>query len=229
MDRHTLVECVLNVGQRYSIDTKDFGALTLKLIILSVKYVSKTELWKERFPEEYVDWELVNKVVGRNILGGCAEWLALLSFCKWPDIGNHEASMQLDYPPLHVIRSHLKSCNLDSGGSDAWEVACKVFLVMLLQNIPSQNALELMTCELYKRNTREGVMQLLAKQVRARFIHVFSSSTLTVTLCRPSTSSHRHSTRPRSSLFSTSAPWMPSSSSRRLHCARLRARTRSCA
>ena len=169
MDRHTLVECVLNIGQRYSIDTRDFGALTLKLIILSVKYVSKTELWKSRFPEEYVDWDLVNKVTGRNILGGCAEWLALLGFCKWDDIGNHESSIQLEYTPLHVIRAHLKTCNLDSGGADAWAVACKVFLVMLLQGIPSQNALEIMTCELYKRNTREGVMQLLAKQVRASF------------------------------------------------------------
>lgn len=170
MDPHTLVGAMLTVGQRYSIDVRDMHALPLKLMVLSVKYVSKTSLWAARFGEDYVHWELVDGVQGRNILGGSAEWLALLSHCRWADVYKHESTLAVAHPPLHVLRAHMRACSLDTGGEDAWTLVCRVFLLMLIQGLPSLlHTLEVLTCGVFKRDTHAGCIQLLAKQAEHLF------------------------------------------------------------
>jgi hypothetical protein len=166
MDPHEAVHHMLTVGKRYSIDVRVMGLIIPKLIVLSVKFVSKKGLWATRFGEDhYVHWELVDGLVNKNICGGCAEWIGVLSFCTWEDLGKHESAIQAGHQPLQVLRFHMRECALDTGGSDAWTLTCKVFLLMLVQGLPSLHALEMLTCSVFKRNTHSGCMELLAKQV----------------------------------------------------------------
>ena len=164
MDRHEVLQVMLATGKIYSIAVHDLRALVLKLIVLSVKYVSKRALWSARFGEDYVHWELVESVTSKNILGGCREWLGLLGFCKWDDLNKHEGEIQTLHPPLLVLRRHMRECNLDVGDGTAWTLVCKIFLLMLIQGLSSMYALEVLTCEVFKRNTQSGCTMLLAKQ-----------------------------------------------------------------
>ena len=159
MDQHQVLLVMLSTGKNYSIGVNDLKALLLKLAILSVKYVSKRALWRERFGVDYVDWDLVEAATSKNILGGCSEWLGLLGFCKWEELGKHEAAIVTGHPPLHTLRRHMRECALDDG----WTLACKVFLLTLLQGLSVMHALEVLTCGVFKRNTQAGCTMLLAK------------------------------------------------------------------
>ena len=165
MERHEVLQVMLSAGRIYSIAVHDLSSLVLKLTVLSVKYVSKRALWSTRFGEDYVHWELVESVIHKNILGGCAEWLGLLSFCRWDDLGKHEGEIQSSHPPLLTLRKHMRDCNLDVGDGTAWTLVCKMFLLMLIQGLSSMHALDVLTCEIFKRNTQPGCTMLLAKQV----------------------------------------------------------------
>ena len=167
MESHDTLQTMLTVGKKYSIDVSDLKSLPLKIIVLSVKFVSREALWKMRFGEEhYVHWELVNMLNNKNVLGGSAEWLGMLEFCKWEELSKVESEIAHVYHPLHILRRNMRECNLDTGGTDAWTLACKVFLLMLVQGIPSLlHVLEVLTCSQFKKNTHSGCIQLLAKQV----------------------------------------------------------------
>jgi len=129
-----------------------------------VKYVSKSALWQAQFGEDYVHWELVNGLGTRNILGGVMEWLALLRFCRWEEMSKIESTMQASHPLLFGLRANLKDCSLDTGGEEPWTLVCRVFLLTMVQGLPSLHALEVLTCDVFKRDTHGGCMQLLAKQ-----------------------------------------------------------------
>ena len=161
MERHEILLSMVSTGRNYSIGVTDLRALLLKLVVLSVKYVSKRALWQARFGEDYVDWDLVEALTSKNILGGCPEWLGLLGFCKWDELCKHEAQMKA---PLLGLRRRMKESALDTGDSAGWTLVCKVFLVLLLQGVPSLHALEVLTCGVFKRNTQGGCTTLLAKQ-----------------------------------------------------------------
>ena len=178
MDPHEAVQHMLTVGKRHSIDVRELPVLIQKLIVLSVKFVSKRALWTARFGDDYVHWELVEGLVNKNICGGCAEWIGVLSFCKWDDMGKHESGIQTAHQPLQVLRHHMRECNLDTGGVDAWTLACKLFLLMLVQGLPSLHALEVLTCGVFKRNMHAGCMELLAKQAE----HLFTPAQYECTL-----------------------------------------------
>jgi hypothetical protein len=45
---------------------------------------------------------------------------------------------------------------------------CKVFVLMLVQGLPSQHVLEVLTCSQFKKDTHNGCIELLAKQVSVR-------------------------------------------------------------
>ena len=171
MDRHEIVQAMLSVGKRYSIGVVDLRALVLKLVILSVKYVSRKALWSSRFGEDYVDWDLVDAATGgkKNVLGGCAEWLGLLAFCAWDDLAKREGEIQTGHPPLHLLRRNMRDCALDTGDGAAWTLVCKLFLLMLVQGLSCMHALEVLTCGVFKRNTHAGCMELLAKQAEHLF------------------------------------------------------------
>jgi len=166
MDYPTLVDTMLSVGKKLSIDTKNLGALPLKLIVLSLKFVPRVEIWTEMWgADSYVHWELVDSQPNKNIFGGCTEWLALLGLCQWGEnfqrVPGHVLS---EHPPLVNLRKHLRDCGLDPGGADGWNLACKIFVLMLVRDLPSLHVLENLTCGVFKRNTRDGCMQFLAKQ-----------------------------------------------------------------
>lgn len=149
-------------------NVSDLRRLLIKLIVLSVKYISKRTLWAACFTsEDFVDWDLVEThTQKRNVLGSCAEWMALLSFCNWEQLGKLESAIQVHHPPLQTLKRHLRESNLDTGDKDTWTVTCKIFLLMLIQGLPSLHALEVLTCGVFKRDTQTGCMTLLAKQVR---------------------------------------------------------------
>lgn len=166
MDKYDAVHCMLTTGGKYSISLSDLRVLLLKLIVLSVKYVSKRGMWAACFEQDYVDWDLADtQAQKRNVLGACKEWLALLSFCTWEQLGKQESAIQVHHLPLHTLRRHLRESNLDTGDKDAWTLTCKIFLLMLVQGLPSLHALEVLTCDVFKRDTQTGCMALLAKQV----------------------------------------------------------------
>ncbi len=165
MDKYQVLHAMLATGQTLSIGVSDLRALLLKLIVLSVKYVSKRDIWSTRFGEDYVDWNLVDGVqANKSLLGGTAEWLGLLELCKWEDLTRQEGAV---HPLVRAVRKHMKECNLDTGDATGWTLACKIFLIMLLQGVPSLHTLEVLTCAVFKMNTQAGCTMLLAKQARA--------------------------------------------------------------
>ena len=164
MDRHGVLQTMLSSGKRFSIGVQDLRALLLKLIVLSVKFVSRKSLWSARFGEDYVDWDLVEGVGSKNALGGCAEWLGLLGFCKWDELGKKEGEIKASHPLLDRLRRHMRECSLDTGDACAWTLVCKVFLLTLVLGLPSMHALEVLTCGVFKRSTQAGCTMLLAKQ-----------------------------------------------------------------
>ncbi len=171
MERHEIVQAMLSTGKRYSMGVQDLRALLLKLVILSVKYVSRKALWSARFGDDHVDWDLMDTVAGgkRNVFGGCAEWLGLLGFCSWDGLGKREGDIQTGHPPLFGLRRHMRECSLDTGDAGAWTLVCKVFLIMLVQGLSCMHALEVLTCGMFKRDTHAGCMELLAKQAEHLF------------------------------------------------------------
>jgi hypothetical protein len=177
MDAHDTLHAMLAAGKRFSFDVSDLSTLPLRIVILSVKYVSKEDLWRASFVDEgvegsgFVHWDMVRMLgVKANALGGCAEWLGMLAFCQWEDLHRAEGEIGSAHPLLALLRRNMRESSLDTGGTDAWTLVCKVFLLMLVQGLPSLHTLEVMTCAHFKKNTHQGCIELLAKQVRLDFL-----------------------------------------------------------
>lgn len=158
---------MLSVGKKYNIDCGALDLLPLKVIVLSVKFVSREKLWTQRFGESaFVHWELAKLVPAtRNVLGGCSEWLGMLSFCNWDELCKSEHEIQASHPALAGLRRNLRDSNLDTGDKDAWTLACQVLVLTLVQGLSCLTALEMLTCAYFKRNTRSGCMEFMARQV----------------------------------------------------------------
>ena len=191
---------MVSVGGVYAITVRDLPTLILKLLVISVKYISKKALWATKFGDDHVDWNLLESLHSTNIMGGCAQWMGILSFCNWDELHKSEGLIQASHTPLHTLRRNMKECTLDTGDEATWTHTCKVFLLMLMQGLPIQNALEVLTCDIFKRNTHTECMGLLAKQVffvipsRVGFLFAEGEEG------RPSTCFDRSSTRRRCSL-----------------------------
>ena len=158
---------MLGVGKKYSIDVTDLRMLVLRVITLSVKFVSRDELWTSQFADGFVDWKLVKQLTNKNVLGGCGEWLGMLEICHWDDLVKSESEIATAYLPLAMLRRNMKECSLDTGDSEAWTPVCRALLLLLVQGLPCLSALEMLTCAQFKRNTRTGCVELLAKQVHS--------------------------------------------------------------
>lgn len=231
MERHQMLQCMLTTGKNLSIGLGDLRVLLLKLVVISVKYVSRRALWEARFgKDEYVDWDLVEGLPPcKNVLGSCSEWLGLLRFCRWDELSKKPEAL---IPGMLLgLRRHMRECSLDAGGTDGWTLACKAFLLMLVQGVSSMHALEVLTCDAFKRNTHAGCTMLLAKQ--ARFLLFFwwgvrGADTLGFGWCRRRTCTRPRSTRRPCSLCWTSARWTRAGWSRRCSWCRPRRTTGSC-
>ena len=165
MDAQATLHAMLAVGRKYSFDVSELRSVPLRVIVLSVKFVSREALWKARFGGEgFVHWELLRMLTSKNVLGGCAEWLGLLSLCQWDELHRCEGEIASAYPILAVLRKSMRECALDTGGTDAWTLVCKVFVLMLVQGLPSLHVLEVLTCSQFKKDTHKGCIELRAKQ-----------------------------------------------------------------
>ena len=165
MERHKIVQDMVSVGGVYAMTVRDLPSLILKLLVISVKYISKKGLWATKFGDDHVDWKLLESLHNADIMGGCGQWMGILSFCNWDELHKSEGLIQASHTPLHTLRRNMKECTLDTGDEATWTHTCKIFLLMLMQGLPIQNALEVLTCDIFKRNTHAECMGLLAKQV----------------------------------------------------------------
>jgi hypothetical protein len=236
MEAHDTVQMVLSVGRKYNMDIVALELLPLKVIALSVKFVSREKLWAQSFGESaFVHWELLKLVPPtKNVLGGCAEWLGMLSFCQWEELSKVEHDIASSHPPLAVLRRNLRESNLDTGGADAWTMACRVFVLTLVQGLPCLTALEMLTCAYFKRNTRGGCMEFMAKQVRLSFsllvwmrACVCGESCARMCVCRRRACSRQSSTRRHWAWCWSGARRTRGGWSRSWRCRRRRRRTRS--
>lgn len=171
MDACTLVSTLLTVGERYTTNTEDLKRLVAKMFVLSLRYVDRRALWVELFGEdEFVDWDLVELNTQKtNLLGDLACWLSLLSHCAWDQLSRHEGEISTSHPSLSSMRRHLRDVNLDPGGPEGWTLACSCLLLNMVRGMLSFHSLELLTCRLFKRDTHNSCMQLLAKQADASY------------------------------------------------------------
>ena len=171
MDLCTLVSTIMNVGEHYNTSTGDLKRLVAKLCVLSLRYVSRQELWTQLFgADEYVHWELLDKCPpGTNVLGDLSCWLALLSLCSWTGLQQHEGEIATSHASLSTIRKNMREATVDAGAAEGWTLACQALLLTLVRGLPGLHTLEMLTCQHFKRNTHAACMELLAKQADSSF------------------------------------------------------------
>jgi hypothetical protein len=170
MDTRTLVEHIVSVGERYSTKLDDMRNLVLKLVVLSMRYVDRRALWRSVFEDEYVDWVLLEQLpLTQNVLGDGSCWMSLLNLCSWTELANKQGEIAAEHKPLSKIRKSLREVDLDMGSDDGWTLPCKALILSLVQGLTSLYALEVLTCQTFKRNTHSACMTLLSKQADVLF------------------------------------------------------------
>lgn len=170
MDTRALVQLAMSVGERYATKLDDMRALTLKLVVLSLRFVDRRALWRALFEEDYVDWALLEQLPStQNVLGDVDCWMSLLHLCSWKDLHRKQGEIAAEHKPLLKIRKNLKDVELDTGGEEGWTLACKALILSLVQGLTSLFALEVLTCREFKRNTRTACLTLLSKQADAMY------------------------------------------------------------
>ena len=154
-----VVDTMVSVGQKLSMDTRCMRALAIKVVILSFKYIDRRALWDVVFPAEdgvqeaFVDWDLVGQPL--NALGDLHLWLPLLDLFTWEGLDGPEFG-----PPLLVsMRAALRGAGLDVGGS---QLPCQLLVLHMLSGIPSLQAFQMVTCRVLKRDTQQSSALLLA-------------------------------------------------------------------
>ena len=151
---------LLQFSDQYNVSQKDAGALPVKAIVLSLKYVNRQALFSALYPDDFADWELAERTLsGSNTLGDAETWLTLLSLFDWQLTEKHRVEIETQHQPLSLIKAALKANGLDT---PAWDTACKVLILQLIQGLQCMHAIELMTSRLHSKSTREATMKLLA-------------------------------------------------------------------
>ena len=148
-----IVDTMMSAGQHFSVDTRSLRDLSVKMTILSFKYVDRKALWERVFPSAFVDWQLVKSDL--NTLGDMHMWLPLLELCTWEGVERHEAA----HPPLGNMRRAMRAASLDTG---SWTLPCQLLILQLLSGVPSLQAFQVMTCRSHKRDTHVQCALLLA-------------------------------------------------------------------
>ena len=160
MNPKDLLLRLLKIGEQFSMDQKDLPALLVKTIIISLKYIDRRQLFETIFPDHYADWTLLECTPSTsNALGDTEPWLCLLSLLEWPALTDKDREIEREHPPLAQIKSGLKSNSLDLPG---WTMACRAFILQLVQGLQSMHANEQLTTRALGRPTRDNTMQFLA-------------------------------------------------------------------
>lgn len=163
MNHKDLILRLLKIAEQYNMDQKDLPALLIKTVILSLKVVDRRQLFESLFPDHFVDWALIEGAPSAgstsNSLGDTEPWLCLLSLLEWPALTDRDRDIEQQHPALAQIKSGLKSNNLDLPG---WTMACRSFILQLIQGLQSIHANEQLTSRLLSRPTRDNTVQFLA-------------------------------------------------------------------
>lgn len=83
---------------------------------------------------------------------------------RWECLQTLEGEIAVSHPPLHTLRTLLRRHGLDPGGAEGWTMACRAYVLSLVRDMPGLQALDLLTCQHFKRATRTACMGLLSDQ-----------------------------------------------------------------
>jgi hypothetical protein len=160
MNHKDLLLRLLKIGDQFNMDQKDISALLIKTIILSLKYINRRDLFEALFPDHYADWTLLEHAPSTsNPLGDTDPWLCLLSLLEWPALTDRDRDIEQNHAPLAQIKAGLKANGLDLPG---WTMACRAFILQLIQGLQSIHANEQLTSRVLSRPTRDNTIQFLA-------------------------------------------------------------------
>ncbi len=83
---------MLQTGQQYSMEAKDLPALSIRCIVLSLKYVGRRALLETLVQDQCADWGLVERATGGHSALGDAEarLSGLLDLLDWPGLTGKE-------------------------------------------------------------------------------------------------------------------------------------------
>ena len=183
MDPRTFADTISKVADKCNLSTDDLPILIKKIIAISMKYISKEDLWNTLFTQttfspgetesdkpyltttiDFVDWNIVQQHSRENLLGGMIPWMQLLDMMSWNHLEKHETEIYTKQPILVSLRKHLRDVSLDPGEAEGWSMACKVKLIMMLNALPTAESLDIFTCNVFKRPTTQACLQFLSKQ-----------------------------------------------------------------
>jgi len=177
MNQKDLLLRLLKIGEQFNMDRKDIPALLVKTVVISLKCIDRRQLFETLFPDHYADWALLEGAPPTsNALGDTEPWLCLLSLLEWPALTDRDRDIELYHGPLAQIKAGLKANNLDLPG---WTMACRAFLLQLIQGLQSIHASEQLTSRALSRPTRDSTMQFLAglhdtKHAPAAYAHTLA-------------------------------------------------------
>ena len=188
MDNRALLELMLWVCNRYSTDGTELALLPTKMFVLSCKFVDMRALWNQLLgAQAHVHWDLLHTHYAHaasvrpgsarrsapeaqsNVLGTSQAWLALMALCRWERLAKEEQAIVRGYPILAHLRRHMQECGLDAGGPECYTLVCQTFLLQLVRGLPTLAAVEQLTCNHFRRDTRSACTDLLAKQSEVLF------------------------------------------------------------
>lgn len=163
MDPRSFADIVMNIADKFNLSTASIPQMLVKISVISLKFVDRESLWKRLFDTDYVDWDLVKRQKD-NVLGNCSMWIMLLDMFDWRALEKIQGEILLQVPMLAELRKQLRTTGLDPGNEHTWTMICKLKILMLLLHIPTLQAIDMLTCNVFKRSTTQSCMQLLALQ-----------------------------------------------------------------
>ena len=179
-----IVSKMVDRGFYFSMDTSKLYCLITKPIVLSLKYVDKMRLWDVLFPMQsganHVDWSLLKD--NFNALDEIFYWMPLVESCHWKDTHTFVSK----HPPLRHMKAALKKAQIDT---DDMDLACRMIIIYLLQNIPVLHAFKTLTCRLFNRDTGAQSTAVLASlsdhlhtpaEYESMFLDILSPQHLTI-------------------------------------------------
>ncbi len=150
-----LAETMNAAGKKYSMNVRDLRTLCVKMVVLSMRYADRRRMWDALFPDDFVDWDLVQRG-GFNMLGDLHVWVPLLELFTWEGLERAESAPNTS---LAVLRRATRAHGMDVG---TWTLPCQLHIAQLLHGIPVLQVWQVLTCRALKRDTHTQCALLLA-------------------------------------------------------------------
>ena len=71
--------------------------------------------------------------------------------------------------PCSLTDSLTQACGLDAGGESCWTLVCHVLFLTLLRGVPNTHAIDVLMSHVFKRESRDACVALMAKQAERLF------------------------------------------------------------